>query len=39
LVDAVFKPWPDQWALLADVKRIDATFVHALADEAVVAGR
>ncbi len=26
--------WPDQWAFLAGIKRIDAAFVHALADEA-----
>jgi superfamily II DNA or RNA helicase len=33
-IDGAFKPWPDQWAFLAGVKRIDATLVHALADEA-----
>ncbi len=33
-VDQSFNPWPDQWAFLAGVKRIDATLVHALADEA-----
>jgi superfamily II DNA or RNA helicase len=33
-VDDSFKPWPDQWAFVAGVKRIDAAFVHALADEA-----
>jgi superfamily II DNA or RNA helicase len=33
-VDAAFKPWPDQWAFLAGVKRIDANFVGALANEA-----
>lgn len=33
-IDGAFKPWPDQWAFLAGVKRIDATRVHALADEA-----
>lgn len=32
-VDESFTPWPDQWAFLAGVKRIDAPFVHALADE------
>jgi superfamily II DNA or RNA helicase len=38
-VDATFKPWPDQWAFLAGVKRLDATFVHALADEASRCGQ
>lgn len=33
-VDGAFKPWPDQWAFLAGVKRIDVPFAHALADEA-----
>jgi superfamily II DNA or RNA helicase len=33
-VDAAFRPWPDQWAFLANVKRNDATFVCAIADEA-----
>ena len=33
-VDDSFRPWPDQWAFLAGMKRIDATFVHTLADEA-----
>ena len=33
-VDAAFEPWPDQWAFLAQVRRIDPIFVHALADEA-----
>lgn len=33
-VDDSFDPWPDQWTFLAGVKRIDATFVCALADEA-----
>jgi superfamily II DNA or RNA helicase len=33
-VDDSLKPWPDQWSFLVGVKRIDATFVHALADEA-----
>jgi superfamily II DNA or RNA helicase len=38
-VDDTFKPWPDQWAFLAGVKRIDATAVHALADEATRCGQ
>lgn len=29
-----FSPWSDQWAFLAGVKRIDAAFVHTVADEA-----
>ena len=29
-----FKPWPDQWAFLASVKRIDASVIRNLADEA-----
>lgn len=33
-VDGSFDPWPDQWAFLACVRRIDAASVHALADEA-----
>jgi hypothetical protein len=33
-VDESFTPWPDQWAFLAAVKRIDAAFVFALADDA-----
>lgn len=33
-VDAMFRPRPDQWAFLAGVKRLDARFVQALADEA-----
>ena len=33
-VDAAFKPWPEQWAFLAGAKRLYASFVHALADEA-----
>lgn len=33
-VDNFFSPWPDQWAFLASVKRIDAAFVHTHADEA-----
>jgi superfamily II DNA or RNA helicase len=33
-VDDSFKPWSDQWAFLAVGRRIDGTFVHALADEA-----
>jgi len=38
-VDAAFNPWPDQWAFLATVSRLDATFVQALADEASRLGR
>ena len=38
-VDTAFGPWPDQWAFLAGVKRLDATFVHALVDEAVRRGQ
>ncbi len=33
-VDSALKPWPDQWAFLAGTKRLDPTFVHALAEEA-----
>ncbi len=33
-VDDAFNPWPDQWVFLAHVKRIDAAFVCALADDA-----
>jgi len=33
-VDSAFKPWPDQWAFLAGMKRLERTFVHALAEEA-----
>jgi superfamily II DNA or RNA helicase len=33
-VDPSFKPWPDQWAFLTGIRRIDAAFVHALVDEA-----
>jgi hypothetical protein len=33
-VDRNFAPWPDQWAFLAEVRRLDASFVSALADEA-----
>jgi superfamily II DNA or RNA helicase len=33
-IDGAFNPWPDQWAFLAGVKRIDATLVYALADDA-----
>lgn len=33
-VDESFNPLRDQWAFLAGVKRIEATLVHALADEA-----
>jgi superfamily II DNA or RNA helicase len=33
-VDSAFNPWPDQWAFLAGVRRIDVASVHAIADEA-----
>jgi superfamily II DNA or RNA helicase len=33
-VDVGFKPWPEQWAFLAGMKRLEASFVHALAHEA-----
>ena len=33
-VDESFNPFTDQWAFLADAKRIDLPVVHALADEA-----
>jgi superfamily II DNA or RNA helicase len=33
-VDAAFRPWPDQWAFLANVKGNDVTFVCAVADQA-----
>jgi hypothetical protein len=33
-VNGTFEPWPDQWAFLAGVERIDPAFVHALADDA-----
>jgi hypothetical protein len=33
-VDATFRPWPDQWAFLANLKKNDATLVCAIADEA-----
>jgi hypothetical protein len=33
-VDRAFRPWPDQWAFLAGVKRIEVAFAHALAEEA-----
>ncbi|OGR00042.1 MAG: restriction endonuclease subunit R [Deltaproteobacteria bacterium RIFOXYA12_FULL_61_11] len=33
-VDESFNPWPDQWAFLAGVKRIDAALVFAFADDA-----
>lgn len=29
-VDDSFNPWPDQWAFLASVQRIDASFVYAI---------
>jgi len=33
-VDMAFKPWHDQWAFLASVKRLDAASVCALPEEA-----
>jgi len=33
-VDSALRAWPDQWAFLASVKRIDASFVRALSEEA-----
>ncbi len=39
LVDAVRKPWSDQWTFLAGIKRLDATFIHALAEEAASRGQ
>jgi hypothetical protein len=33
-VDGTLEPWPDQWAFLASVQRIEPAVVHALADEA-----
>jgi hypothetical protein len=38
-IDATFKPCPDQWAFLANLKRNDATFVCTIADEASRRGR
>ena len=38
-VDGAFKFWPDQWAFLAGMKRIDTTFVCALAEEASRSGQ
>jgi len=33
-VDSVFSPFPDQWAFLSSVQRLDPAFIHALIDEA-----
>ncbi len=33
-VDDSFRPWPDQWAFLAGVRRIGSATVHAIADDA-----
>jgi superfamily II DNA or RNA helicase len=33
-VDGSFKPLPDQWSFLSNIKRLDAVFVHNLASEA-----
>lgn len=33
-VDAALNPWTDQWSFLSSMKRLDATFVYAFADEA-----
>ena len=33
-VDGSLKPWPDQWAFLASVKRIEPALVYRLVDEA-----
>jgi superfamily II DNA or RNA helicase len=33
-IDGSFNQWPDQWAFMAGIKRIDATRVRSLADEA-----
>ncbi len=38
-VDDALQPWPDQWAFLANIKRLDAAFVHALADGAARLGQ
>ena len=38
-VDALFKPFPDQWAFLSGVRRLDATFVHNLVSDAGRRGR
>jgi hypothetical protein len=38
-VDGALKPWPDQWAFLAGVKRMNAAFVNSLTDEAGRRGR
>ncbi len=38
-VDDGFRPWPDQWAFLAGVKRIDSAYAYALAAEASQSGR
>ncbi|MBM4131672.1 restriction endonuclease subunit R, partial [bacterium] len=38
-VDDSFIPWPDQWAFLAGVQRLDAALVYALADEASRCGQ
>jgi len=33
-VDATFAPFPNQWAFLASIERLDGAFVHAVAEEA-----
>ena len=33
-VDSAFLPFPDQWAFLSSVQRLDPAFIHALTDEA-----
>ena len=38
-VDAAWSPFPDQWALLASVRRMQATEVEAFASEAVKKGQ
>jgi len=37
-VDAEFKPYADQWAFLANIRRLDPSLVHAIADEASHSG-
>ena len=38
-VDRSFNPWPDQWAFLAQVRRIDPGFARVLAEEADRSGQ
>ncbi len=38
-VDSAFNAWPDQWAFLAGVRRMEAVRVFALADEASRSGQ